>query len=503
MNKLKVLFFEVTQKCNAHCDHCGSRCDINSEEGISSELFRSVLLDVKKNIGTDAMLNITGGEPLLYPELFDVCSFANQLGFDWGMVTNGTLITKENIQKMKFCGMKTISISIDGMASTHESFRHLPKGSFDRILRNIQLLQKENFLDHIQVTFIANKKNLYELPILWNTLNNLHIDSMRISCIDMIGRAANNKELALEKKDFDYLFEFIKSTNEANHLPCVWSCSHYFGNTNQPDELGRHFECFTGKHVASILYNGDIFVCPNVPRLPELIQGNVKTDTFSEVWKNGFKYFRNRPLNDTCEHCEHKPFCNGDSLHTWNFEENKPSFCYKEWKQEEKESNESSSERVVHIKEPAYKDIKNYFHVGESHPVSMYEQMMGLVGTKNGKEYVIEYVFPCFLKNRVRNMGYVDSKVLEEAQKETQIINENLSLLKQENSNLKLLGFIHSHPLDVNFQYSDGDVEFHQMMFNKFGEFLGIILNPQEKRIKAYEGKAMKGIKIIKEKGVI
>ncbi len=532
MEKLKVLFFEVTQKCNAHCDHCGSRCDINSEEGISSELFKSVLLDVKKNIGTDAMLNITGGEPLLYKDLFDVCSYANQLGFDWGMVTNGTLITKENIQKMKQCGMKTISISIDGMASTHESFRHLPKGSFDKILRNIQLLQKENFLEHIQVTFIANKKNLYELPILWNTLNNLHIDSLRVSCIDLIGRAKENKDLLLDKKDFEYLFEFMNSTNETNQLHCVWSCSHYFGNTDKPDALGRHFECFTGKRVASILYNGDIFVCPNVPRKPELIQGNVKKDVFSEVWKNGFQFFRNRPLNDTCNSCEHKTFCNGDSLHTWNFDENKPSFCYKEWKQNDIESenefqklaekiggspiqlthgsdscinifdikSEIPPERVVLVKDSAYQDIKNYFHVGEMHPVSMYEQMMGLVGSKNGNTYQIEYVFPCFLKNRVRNMGYIDSEIIDEAYKETQIINDNLNYLTKENNHLKLLGFIHSHPLDVNFQYSDGDIKFHKMMFDELGDFLGMIINPQEKRIKAYEGKNINGIKVTREK---
>lgn len=503
MSNLKVLFFEVTQKCNAHCDHCGSRCDINSEDGISSELFKSVLLDVKNNIGTDVMLNITGGEPLLYKNLFDVCEYAHQLGFNWGMVTNGTLITEENISKMKKCRMKTISISIDGMASTHESFRHLPKGSFDKILRNIQLLQNANFLEHIQVTFIANKKNLYELPILWNTLNNLHIDSMRISCIDLIGRAKENKELALEKKDFDYIFNFIKSTNKIKELPCVWSCSHYFGNTKEADELGRNFECYTGKRVASILYNGDIFVCPNVPRLPQLIQGNIKQDIFSEIWKDGFQFFRNRSLNKVCNTCEYKKFCNGDSIHTWDFKNNKPSFCYKEWNQENKEDAKIiSNEKQVIIKDSAYEDIKNYFHIGKLHPVSMYEQMMGLVGLKNGEEYHIEYVFPLFLKNRVRNMGYIDNAVMEEANKETMIINQNLSLLEQKPENLKLLGFIHSHPLDVDFRHSNGDIQFHKMMVNKFKNFITIILNPQEKKIIAYEGNNLDIIKITKEKGV-
>lgn len=500
MQKLKVLFFEVTQKCNAHCDHCGSKCTINSEEGISSELFKSVLLDVKNNIGTDVMLNITGGEPLMRKDLFDICEYANKLGFNWGMVTNGTLITSDVINKMKNTGMSTISISIDGMAKTHEEFRHLPH-SFDTILKNIQMLQKENFLEHIQVTFIANKKNIYELPALWKTLNNLNIDSMRISSIDLIGRAKENKDLILEQSDFDYLFSFINKTNAKKELQCVWSCSHYFGNTETPDLLGRHFECYTGKYVASILYNGDIFVCPNVPRLPELIQGNIKTDVFSDVWKNKFDFFRNRPLNDTCKNCKHLRYCNGDSLHTWDFEKNKPTFCYKEWKHKSISNtinNTIKIENEVILKQSAYEDIKNYFHIGQKHPVSMYEQMMGMVGIFKDDRVIIHYVFPISIKNRARNMGYVDNETIKDALMETEIINENLPLTNDFVRDLSFIGFIHSHPMDVNFKYSDGDKTFHKIMVNKFNHYVGILLNPQDKRIKAYNTE-MNTIKINKE----
>lgn len=498
MTNLKILFFEITQKCNAHCSQCGSRCTINSEEGISSELFESVLLDVKKNIGTNVMLNITGGEPLMRKDLFDICGYAHNLGFNWGMVTNGTLITPEIIQKMKDTGMSTISISLDGMAKTHEELRHLPH-SFDTILRNLQLLQKADFLEHIQVTFIANKKNIYELPALWKTLNNLKIDSMRISCIDLIGRAKENKDLILDQADFDYLFEFINRTNAKKELQCVWSCSHYFGNTETPDLLGRRFECYTGKHVASILYNGDIFVCPNVPRLPELIQGNIKTDVFSEVWKNGFQYFRNRELNETCKKCEHVKFCKGDSLHTWDFEENKPTFCYKEWKKNKTPVLKSKQEitEVIFMK-TAYEDMKNYFHVGSMHPVSMYEQLMGMAGDVENGVVKVNYVYPVFMKNRARNMGYVDEQTVKEALDELEIINENLLLSDYPERDLKFLGFIHSHPMDVNFKYSDGDKQFHKQMLERFPDYTGVLINPQDKKIKAYNPE-MKSVKVSKE----
>lgn len=507
--KLKVLFFEITKKCNAKCEHCGSRCDINEPNGISKEMFMSVLKDVKENIGTDCMLNITGGEPLMRKDLFEIMNYANKLGFSWGMVTNGTLINKETISNMKKSGMSTISISLDGMEEIHESFRKLPKGSFNRIIKNIIALKNANFLEHIQVTFIASKKNIYELPALYRMLCNLKIDSLRISSIDPIGRAEDNKHLMLDENDFKYLIEFIKQSNKTNELKCLWSCSHYFGNDEGPDELGRHFNCITGKNVASILSNGDIFVCPNVPRLPELIQGNISKDKFSDVWKTKFKFFRNRPLNKKCDNCDKKKFCNGDSTHTWDFENNKPKFCYKEMiKQEEKKSVSvddyfnslkekymslefkkieiNNSDKNVIIDINAFEDLKQYFHINQKHPLSMYEQQVALAGFKIDNYYVVKYIIPSILYNRTRNMGFVKYDDIKLIQDEINIIKENIYLSDDKNDffnkEIEFLGFAHTHPMDTNSHFSDGDITFHKNMYKKNKDFLSLLINPQRNK---------------------
>lgn len=520
MNDLRVLFFEITSKCNANCKHCGSRCDINSPEGISKELFCSVLDDVKENFGTKSvMLNITGGEPLIRKDLFEIMKYASNLGFSWGMVTNGTLITKDVIEKMKETKMSTISISIDGVGKTHEDFRGLP-GSFDRILSNIKLLKKAKILEHIQVTFIANKKNIGDLEELYNILNDIGIDSLRISSIDPIGRAEDNKDLLLEKNDFIYLSEFIKEKNKIKkNLPCVWSCSHYLGKY-----LDREFRCMTGINVGSILSNGDIFVCPNVPRKPELIQGNIKVDKFSEVWKNGFKEFRNRKLVDKCEKCSYKDKCKGDSLHTFDFDKNEPKFCYKDIfevsleKYKEALSKELGDVKVlligpdenvpeIIILPEAFNDIKNYFHMGKFNPTSMYEQQMGLVGEKIENSYFVRYVFPSFLKNRTNNMAYVDNSTIVNALEETNIIKDNLRKLGYNESvyNLEFLGFAHSHPMDTDFCYSEGDEKFHKNLYKMFGDYIGVLINPQENLIVGFYGKdceqaTLKLIKKVKNK---
>ena len=192
---LHTLFFEVTSRCNALCDHCGSRCTASKKDELSPEIFKKVLDDVAKNFGTKAiMLNITGGEPLMRKDLFEITAYADKLGFKWGLVTNGMLITDDVISKMK---------------ETHEEFRHVP-GSFDRIVSAIEKIKKSDFVEHIQVTFIATKNNISELPEVYRLLSMLEIDSLRISGIDPIGRAQDNENLMLDQEDYFFLFDFIK-----------------------------------------------------------------------------------------------------------------------------------------------------------------------------------------------------------------------------------------------------------------------------------------------------
>lgn len=290
---LHTLFFEVTSRCNALCDHCGSRCTASKKNELTADTFKKVLDSVAKNFGTKAiMLNITGGEPLMRKDLFEITAYADQLGFKWGLVTNGMLITDDMIAKMKETHMSTITISLDGMKKTHEEFRHVP-GSFDKIVTAIEKLKNSNFVEHIQVTFIATKNNISELPEVYRFLTNLGIDSLRISGIDPIGRAKENENLMLNQEDYYFLFDFMKK-HSTSPLPVVWSCTHYFGNTeNTLDPTGKKFKCFTGIQVASVLSNGDIFGCPNIPRRKELIQGNVLKDDFCEVWKSKFEFYRN------------------------------------------------------------------------------------------------------------------------------------------------------------------------------------------------------------------
>lgn len=515
---LHTLFFEVTSRCNALCDHCGSRCTASKKDELSPETFKKVLDSVAENFGTKAiMLNITGGEPLMRKDLFEITGYADRLGFKWGLVTNGMLITDDVISKMKETHMSTITISLDGMKKTHEEFRHV-QGSFDRIISAIEMLKKEDFVEHIQVTFIATKNNISELPEVYRLLSMLEIDSLRISGIDPIGRAKDNENLMLSQEDYLVLFDFIKK-HKASPLPVVWSCTHYFGNTERNlDPTSKIFSCDTGIHVASILSNGDIFGCPNIPRRKELIQGNVLKDNFCEVWKNKFGFYRNsnRTKAKQCEGCEYWNYCKGDSFHTFDFETNTPQFCYKKFFTEKVNLAETANvsyediiaslirkngtmqhltvkpstfeaTKTVIFTPQATKDLFDFFHYGECHPSNLYEQQVALVGNNLGNIYLVKYVVSSILYNRAGNMATMDDFCISQIMDEVSVINENIpksDLIYQDSfGKVEFIGFAHSHPQETDFRFSIHDVNNHKNFVKQYGNFLSIILNPQKKKI--------------------
>ena len=331
--RLRDLFIEVTSRCNAHCDHCGSRCDSRVQpDEVTAEALKNTLLEISRTYDPqDILLNITGGEPLMREDLFDIMGYASNLGFRWGMTSNGMLIDDDVIEKMVETGMETISISIDGLKETHESFRHVPN-SFDRIIENIKKLQQTPSIKIVQVTTVVSKRNIHELESLYELMQDIDIVSWRIINVDPIGRAMDNKDILLDPKDYRYLFEFIKEKRKEDLIENIeYGCAHYLGTDLEKELRDTYFICCAGLYVASILSNGDIFACPDIERRPELIQGNIRKDSFVEIWENGFKAFRteNRTSCKKCRSCENWGHCCGDSFHTWDFDKNEPRFCIK------------------------------------------------------------------------------------------------------------------------------------------------------------------------------
>ena len=328
--QLRNLFLELTMRCNERCLHCGSSCgDVSSQE-LSVKDYGRFLQEVKRDFSTkNKMLCITGGEPLLRSDFFDLMSMANGLGFNWGMTSNGTLIDQSTARELYRCGMKTISISIDGLRDTHDAFRRT-KGGYDKAMRGINALMELGKFRHVQVTTVVTHQNIGELDELFYIFDKMDIDSWRVINIEPIGRAKDHPELIMTADDYRTMFEFIRNKRIGGE-PVCYGCSHYLGQEYEREVRDWYYLCTAGLYTASIMANGDITACLDIERRPEFIQGNILRDNFKEVWENRFEVFRKDlgDENSECAQCSEKEFCHGDSYHSFDFDRRRPEVCFK------------------------------------------------------------------------------------------------------------------------------------------------------------------------------
>jgi len=329
--KLRNLFFELTLRCNENCIHCGSRCNEVRSDELSAQVYYDFLDKIKRDFGTkDIMLCITGGEPLLRKEFFDIMGYAHKLGFRWGMTSNATLINEETARKLKECGMGTISVSIDGLPETHDEFRRT-KGGYEKAMRGIDCLIKEGGFRHIQVTTVVHRGNIDQLDALYDIMCGIDIDSWRVINMEPIGRAKDFTDLLLRPEDYRRMFDFIREKRGLG-MPVQYGCSHYLGLDYEREVRDWYFLCNAGIYTASIMSNGDIGACLDIERRPETIEGNILRDDFTEVWKNGFRIFREQLAgrSEKCSGCTEKEFCGGGACHSWDYDRNEQQVCFKD-----------------------------------------------------------------------------------------------------------------------------------------------------------------------------
>ena len=225
------LFWECTLSCNAKCKHCGSSAENKKYDGeLSTEEIKNAFKQIANDMNANMILiNVTGGEPLVRQDLCEVMEYATRnLGFHWGMTTNGILLNDENIEKLKKANMETISISIDGLEKTHDEFRGVP-GSYQKIISNIKKLKEAGFVKHIQVTTVVNKTNIKELEELYNIMLGLNLDSWRLASMDPIGRAKENDNLLLNGEELKELLDFIIEKNKEKKLKITYGCPGFLG----------------------------------------------------------------------------------------------------------------------------------------------------------------------------------------------------------------------------------------------------------------------------------
>lgn len=330
VHDLTYFFWETTLRCNLKCRHCGSDCD--KDKGIKdlpAEKVLQVFKDIAKNYDAkEVMVAVTGGEPLVREDLFEILSEVSSMGFSWGMVTNGMLVNEGIVEKCAEAGMKTVSVSLDGIGETHNWIRSSDI-SYDRAINAIKLFLKSGRFSIVEAITCVNSQNISQLEDMYTMLKDIGVQGWRLFTIFPKGRAEVNIDLILTNDLLIKLFNFIKEKrNSYPGMHISYSEEGYLGCDWEKEVRDDFFCCGAGVNVGSLLADGSYSACPSLSR--EWIQGHVNEISFSEAWETRYKNMRNRRWmkTGTCSSCKQWNKCNGSSLHLWDFKEGKTKVCH-------------------------------------------------------------------------------------------------------------------------------------------------------------------------------
>lgn len=314
IHELNYLFWECTWRCNLSCRHCGSDCKAEAcVRDMPFADFLKAIEPLEQRYKRDTtIIAITGGEPLLRPDLADCGRVLREHGFRWGIVTNGMLYNEARHRELLDAGMSSVTVSLDGLEATHNWLRNHPQ-SFQRALAALRLIASAPELDYDVVTCV-HQRNLTELPMLKQFLIEHGIQHWRLFTIAPIGRAAGDPELQLTRLQVREMLQFIANTRREGRIDLKFSCEAYTGDYEE-EVRDSYFFCRAGINIGSVLINGDISACPNIKR--SFVQGNIYNDNLLDVWDNRFDIMRNREWMrcGPCLKCSDYKQCLGGAMH--------------------------------------------------------------------------------------------------------------------------------------------------------------------------------------------
>lgn len=311
---LRQLFWECTLRCNLRCRHCGSDC--KQESGYADMPLADFLRVLDQVAGrTDphkVFVILTGGEPLARMDLEDCGKAIYERGFPWGIVTNGLLLTRDRLNRLRAAGLHTATVSLDGLEEEHNWMRGNPL-SFERALGAIRLLTEAEELVFDVVTCV-NRRNISQLDELKRLLTDMGVKRWRAFTVFPVGRAAGDPDLRLTGEELRRLMEFIRATRREGRIDLSYGCEGFLGNYE--GEVRDHFfSCQAGISIGSVLIDGAISACPSIRA--DYHQGNIYRDNFMEVWETRFLPYRDRAWmrEGECATCPYFRYCEGNGMH--------------------------------------------------------------------------------------------------------------------------------------------------------------------------------------------
>lgn len=297
----------ITNQCNLRCSHCGntSRAKL-SKELTKEESFNFIDQCAERKV---FVLNISGGEPFLREDWFEILSYARKKGIEVGITTNGTIITEEIAKKIKKLDTFNIHVSLDGIGKVHDNFRN-KVGVFDSVLKTIKLFKKYKI--PFGVTTSITKKNFADLDKVKDFIKENRINSwnlyyaLPIGCLKKIDSVSTEEFYEFAKK----IVRYKKELEGITYISVGDSLGYYGSLAAVRDWFWNG--CGAGIVGCAVDAEGNVKGCPILPSV--FNEGNIRNRPLKEIWldKNSFSYNRKqKKLAKHCKSCKYGKYCRG------------------------------------------------------------------------------------------------------------------------------------------------------------------------------------------------
>ena len=326
-----VVIWNLIRRCNLTCKHCYS---ISADTDFPGELSTGevyTVMDDLKGFGVPVLI-LSGGEPLLRPDIFAISRRAKAMGFYVGLSTNGTLIDHANIDAIAAVGYDYVGISLDGIGATHDAFRR-KAGAFEASLGGVRLCRKRGI--KVGLRFTVTLDNAHELPGLLRLAEVEGVDKFYLSHLNYAGRGNKNRgddaRHETTRRAMDLLFdtawdyaqrgldkEIVTGNNDADGVYLLLWAQRRFPHrvAHLRAKLEQWGGNASGVNIANIDNLGNVH--------PDTFWwhynlGNVRQRPFSEIWADtsdpimaGLKQ-RPRHIGGRCGACRHFAICGGNT----------------------------------------------------------------------------------------------------------------------------------------------------------------------------------------------
>ena len=320
----KWIAWETTRRCNLRCVHCrsSSELEVQGHPDFSFEQATRILDDISSY--ANPVMVLSGGEPLLRPDIFDIARYGTDKGLRMCLATNGTLVNESVCAKIKDADIKMVSLSLDGAkAETHDNFRN-QAGAFDGTLKAIELFNRNDIPFLVNSSFTVRNKD--EIPEIFKLVKNLGATAWYMFMIVPTGRGEDVMDELIPEDVYDEILEwhYQMEKKEQEILMRPTCAPQYYSIVRQKaKEEGEKFKrrnlkfstggskgCLAGQLICLIDVDGEVLPCSYFPKSA----GNINQLPFKEIWENSELFLSLRDFKsykDNCGRCEYVNVCGG------------------------------------------------------------------------------------------------------------------------------------------------------------------------------------------------